>query len=109
MTTYSGDEAAERAGVEPAYVNRLVELGIIAPTASDRFSPGDVRRAQMARSIEDAGIALEGVGAAIRQGSLTLSFLDTPAYERFAALGSETFQQVSDRSGIPFELLAAPA
>ena len=106
MTTYSGDEAAERAGVEPAYVNRLVELGIIAPTASDRFSPGDVRRAQMARSFGDGGIALEGVGAAIRQGSLTLSFLDTPAYERFAALGSETFQQVSDRSGIPFELLA---
>jgi adenylate cyclase len=106
MTAYSGDEAARRAGVEPAYLDRLVELGIIAPAEPGRFSPGDVRRAQMARSIEDAGIPLEGVGAAIRQGKLDLGFLDTPAYERFAALGSETFQEVSDRTGVPLELLA---
>lgn len=103
---YSRDEAAERAGVEPAYLDRLVELGILAPESPDRYSPGDVRRAQMARSIEDAAIPLEGVGAAMRQGRLQLGFLDTPAYERFAALSSETFQEVSDRTGVPFELLA---
>ena len=106
MTGYSRDEAAERAGVEPAYLERLVELGILSPENPDGFSPGDVRRAQMARSIEEAEIPLEGVGAAIRQGKLRLGFLDSPAYERFAALGLETFQQVSDRTGIPFELLA---
>ncbi len=31
--------------------------------------------------------------------------MDSPAYERFAALSDETFQQVSDRTGIPLELL----
>ncbi len=105
MTWYSREEAAERAGVKPFYLARLADLGILAPDEPDRCSPGDVRRALMARSLEDAGIPLEGVADAIRRGALSLAFLDAPAYERFAALGAETFQQVSDRTGIPLELL----
>src|SRR6266542_1984688 len=31
--------------------------------------------------------------------------LDAASYERFAALAAETFRQVSDRTGIPLELL----
>ena len=38
-------DAAERAGVEPSYLDRLVDLGILAPEEPDRFSGGDVRRA----------------------------------------------------------------
>jgi adenylate cyclase len=59
----------------------------------------------MAKSLEDAGIPLEGVAAGISSGALSLSFFDAASYERFAALGSETFRQVSDRTGIPLELL----
>jgi adenylate cyclase len=64
-----------------------------------------VRRALMANSLEGAGIPLEGVAAGIQSGALSLSFLDAASYERFAALGSETFRQVSDRTGITLELL----
>jgi adenylate cyclase len=103
---YSGKDAAERAGVEPDYLTRLEDLGVLAPGEPDRFSPGDVRRVLMARSLEDAGIPLEGVGAAIRQGTLSLDFFDAAGYERFSALADETFQQVSDRTGIPIELLS---
>ena len=105
MHAYSPEDAAGRAGVEPAYLDRLVGFGILAPAESDRFSPGDVRRVMMAKSLEDAGIALDGVAAAIGRGALSLDFLDAAAYERFAALAPETFQQVSDRTGIPLELL----
>jgi adenylate cyclase len=105
VTWYSRQNAAERAGVEPDDLVRLVDLGILAPDESDRFSPGDVRRVHMARSLEHAGIPLESVGAAIRRGELSLGFLDAASYERFAALAPETFQQVSDRTGIPLELL----
>jgi adenylate cyclase len=105
MTWYSREEAAVRAGVEPSYLARLVDLGILAPDEPDRCSPGDVRRALMARCLEDAGIPLEGVADAIKRGALSLAFLDAPSYERFAALASETFRQVSDRTGIPLELL----
>jgi adenylate cyclase len=82
-----------------------VDLGILAPEEPDRFSPGDLRRVLMAKSLEDAGIPLDGLGAAIQRGALSLAFLDAASYERFAALGAETFQQVSDRTGIPLELL----
>jgi adenylate cyclase len=105
VTWYSRENAAERAGVEPNYLVRLVDLGILAPEEPDRFSPGDLRRVLMAKSLEDAGIPLDGVGAAIQRGTLSLAFLDEASYERFAALAAETFQQVSDRTGIPLELL----
>ncbi|MEZ0234099.1 MAG: adenylate/guanylate cyclase domain-containing protein [Actinomycetota bacterium] len=105
MTWYPREDAAERAGVDADYVDRLVELGILAPAEPDRFSPGDLRRVLMARSLEDAGIPLEGVAAAIEQGTLTLDFMDATAYERFATFSAESFRQVSDRTGIPLELL----
>jgi hypothetical protein len=41
---YSREDAAERVRVEPSYLARLVDLGILVPEGSDRFSPGDVRR-----------------------------------------------------------------
>ncbi len=106
MTTwYSRDDAAERAGVEVPYLSRLVELGILTPDSQGGFSGGDVRRALMATSLERAGIPLDAVAAAVERGAVSLDFLDSPAYERFSALSGETFGQVSDRTGIPFELL----
>jgi adenylate cyclase len=99
------EETALQAGVGPEYVVRLVELGMLSPDQPDRFSRGDVRRVMMARSLEDAGIALDDVVAALERGALSLDFLDAAAYERFAALATETFQQVSDRTGVPLELL----
>jgi adenylate cyclase len=105
VTWYSREDAADRAGVEPSYLARLVDLGILTAEDRGRCSPGDVRRALMARSLEDAGISLDDVAAAMRGGSLSLAFLDAPAYDRFAALATETFRQVSDRTGIPLELL----
>jgi adenylate cyclase len=105
VTSYSREDAAERAGVEPAYLARLADLGILSPPEPDRFGPGDVRRVLLARSLEDAGIPLDAVADANRRGALTLDFLDAASYERFAALAPETFRQVSDRTGIPLELL----
>ena len=107
MRWYSREDAARRAGVEPRYVDRLVDLGIIAPAEPGRFSSGDVRRMLMAKSLEDAEIPLERVVAALQRGTLSLDFLDAAAYERFAAFADETFQQASDRTGVPLELLTA--
>ena len=44
MTSYSGENAAERAGVEHSYLVRLVELGILAPEEPDRFSVTRIER-----------------------------------------------------------------
>ena len=98
------DQAAERAGVEPAYLQRLRDLGIV-PGTGDTFSDGDVRRALTTRSLENAGISIEMFADAVRSGTLNLDFLDSEAYERFSGLCDETFQQVSDRTGVPVETL----
>jgi adenylate cyclase len=105
VNRYSRENVAERAGVEPGYLVRLVDLGILSPEEPDRFSPGDVRRVLFARSLEDAGIPLDGVAAAVHRGDISLAFLDAASYERFAALAAETFRQASDRTGVPLELL----
>jgi adenylate cyclase len=107
VTWYSPEDVAERAGVEPSYLVRLVDLGILSPEELDRFSPGDVRRVLMAKSLEDAGIPLEDVAAAIQRGALSLAFFDAASYERFSTFAAETFRQVSDRTGIPLELLTS--
>ena len=105
MTSYDRAEAAARAGVEPAFLDRLIDLGLVSSGTADRWSAGDVRRAIMARSLEDAGIPLDAVADGLARGALSLSFLDAQSYERFASFSSETFRQVSDRTGIPLELL----
>jgi adenylate cyclase len=105
VTWYAGEDVAERAGVEPSYVVRLVDVGVLSPEENERFSPGDVRRVLMARSLEDAGIPLDEVVAAIHHGALSLDFADAAGFERFAGLAAETFRQVTDRTGIPLELL----
>jgi adenylate cyclase len=98
------EQAAERAGVEPSYMLRLQEAGIL-PHEDGSFTDGDVRRALTARSLEGAGIPLDTLGDAMRRGALNLNFLDSEAYERFSGLCDETFRQVSDRTGIPIDVL----
>src|SRR5919197_6618180 len=102
---YSRQEVAGRAGVDPEYVDRLVELEILKPGAEDAFSQGDVRRARWVHSLEAAGVPLDGMAAAVRDGTISFSFLDASAFDRFAELSGTTFQQVSESTGIPMDLL----
>jgi adenylate cyclase len=105
VSDYTKPEGAQRAGVEEAYVDRLMDLGMIEKRASNRLTAGDVRRAQLTHTLEKAGIPLEGMAALIRAGKLSMSFLDSPTYERFAALSNETFASLALRTGVPVDLL----
>ncbi len=105
MAEYSRRDAANRSGVDASYIDRLVELGIIVPDATGRLTKGDVRRAQMAQTLESAGIAPETLAASIRDGGQSLGFMDAPTYARFATLSDETFEELSDRTGLPLDLL----
>jgi adenylate cyclase len=105
VSGYSRQEVAQRAGVDPDYVDRLVELGILTPGAGDAFSPGDALRARWVQSLERAGVPLDGMAAAVRDGALSFSFMDVPAFDQFAGLSGTTFQELSARTGIPLELL----
>lgn len=105
MTDYARAEAAERAGIGIDDLTALVDLGIVRPAQGDRFTSGDVRRAELVESLKAAGISREGLAEAIERGTVNLDFMDAPVYERFSALSDVTFQQHSDRTGVPINLL----
>jgi adenylate cyclase len=102
---HTREEVAEKAGVDPGYVDRLVELSIMRPDADGRFSPGDVRRARWVHALEIAGVPLEGLATAVRDGTLSFSYLDESAFDQFADVSGTTFGELSERAGIPMNLL----
>jgi adenylate cyclase len=105
VSRYTRQQVAQWAGVDPDYVDRLVELGILTPASADAFSPGDALRTRWLQSLEQVGVPLEGMAAAVRDGALSFSFMDAPAFDRFAGLSGTTFQELSSSTGIPLELL----
>jgi adenylate cyclase len=95
---------AERAGVHVGYVDRLLELGILAETGS-LFTGGDVRRVRLVRGLEEGGLPLEGMGTAVRKGDLSFGFLDLPSWEWFGGFIGKTYQELSAETGLSLELL----
>lgn len=104
--SYTRAEVADRAGVDPAFVDRLCELGLLT-AASDGFTEGDVRRARILQSLSASGMPLDAIGEGVRHGIVDLGFVDDPAYSLFAGLTDETFTQAESRTAIPFQVLAA--
>jgi adenylate cyclase len=105
VARYELAEAAHRADVSPADLARMVELGIVEPDTDGAFTAGHVRRVGLVRSLVAAGVPLDGLGAAIRSGQVSLDFLDAPAFERFSAHSGHTFAEVAARTGVPVEML----
>jgi adenylate cyclase len=104
MRHLSGEEVAHRAGVGGGRLRELVDLGIIA-ARDGRFTDGDVRRVTLVQALEDSGVELRGLAELLERGDLSLDFVDMEAYERFSALSALTFQELSDRTGVPVDLL----
>src|SRR5262245_23458042 len=98
-------QAADRAGITPDELRRLVDMGIVQPDAEGRYGPGDVRRAGLVGSLIAAGIPLDGLAGAIRDGHVSLDFLDAPAFERLSKFSDVTFAELAGRTGTPVQLL----
>ena len=100
-------EVAARAGVDDTYVDRVIQAGIVRPGADDVLSHADVRRVRFVRSLERSGVSFDGMATAVREGTLSFSYLDAGAFdERIAGLTEVTFRELSERSGVPMELLS---
>ena len=104
-TRLSRGEVAARAGVPSEVIDRLVDERVVVPDAAGMLSIGDVRRVGIVHAMLDAGLPLEGIGEGIRQGLLSLDFIDQEEYARFGALSGETFAEASARTGVPVEQL----
>ena len=102
---YDLAEAAQRSGFPVDELSRLVELGIVTPNADGEFGASQLRRANLVRSLMAAGIPLDGLGAAIRSGHVSLDFLDASAFDRFSVVSGSTFAEAARRTGVPLEFL----
>jgi adenylate cyclase len=96
---------AQQAGVEPGYVDRLVEVGILHGRPDGGFTVGDVRRIRVVEGLERGGLPLAVIAEAVRRGDLSLDFVDQPSYDRFGADAGVTFRQAALERRIPLELL----
>ena len=105
MSEYSIDDIARRAGAAQDYVGRLVALGVVSVGQGGGFSEGDVRRVRLMQTLEQAGLPLGEVAAAIRRGDLSLDFMDMSHFERLSSLTDITFQELSEKTSVPVELL----
>jgi adenylate cyclase len=100
-TSFSGVELAGRARVAPEVVGRLVELGILG---AGPYGLGDVRRVRLVDACARAGLSLEGIGAAIAEGRLSLVFLDLLSLAG-RPLTETTYAELCGQEGLPMELV----
>ena len=105
MADYSREEAAERAGIQPGELDRLVELGILTHSDGDRFPIGEIRKAGLVESLRAAGLPLDAMATELRKGRASLEFVNTSGYERFSGLTDQTFAELGRQTGVPVELL----
>jgi len=105
VDTFDPQTLAQRAGVDPDFVQRLLELGVLVPGDDGGVTEGDTRRVSILHALEQAGLPSARVAEAVRRGELSLDFVDSPAYGRFASREGPTFLEVSARSGVPLDLL----
>ncbi len=105
VDTFPRAEAAARAGIDPANLDRMVELQVIAPSDGDRFTLGEVRKAAMLAGLETGGVPLEAVATEIHGGRLSLDFMDDPVFGWFSALSPLTFDDLAAQAGVRVELM----
>ena len=100
----SWDELAERTGATLERLERLVELGILAPAETRKpFRSGDIHRVRAVAALEGSGVHAEQIAAAMATGELSFGYLDyviqpPPVIER-------TYSQAAEDLAIPFEVI----
>ena len=97
------EDVAGRAGVDVAYVRRLVDLGALGPEG-DGYHDQDVHITALLHTWEDAGLTAESILAAIESGELSFDFLESPGWELPPRL-DRTYRQLAEERSLPVELL----
>ena len=95
MDELSGEELADRSGVTAEQLRRLVELGIITPTAQDAFRPSDIQRIRVVDALADAGFAPEQLSQLLTTRAYNLDWAGVVFPEPTAQLTTTLEETVS--------------
>jgi adenylate cyclase len=99
------EDVAGRAGVDVAYVRRLIELGVVGPEG-DGYREQDAHVTALLHMWEEAGLTAESILAAAGSGELSLDFLESPGWELPPRL-DRTYRQLAEERAVPVGLLQA--
>jgi adenylate cyclase len=106
MNGYPREDAAARAGVGVDVLDRIVQLGMVAPDEHGGFSMATIRKVGLIASLRSSGIPDDVLAAEIvSRRLLSLDFFDDPVFDHFSILSGTTFEDLAASSGIPVELL----
>jgi hypothetical protein len=84
-------------------LEHLVELGILAPDTEEPFRSGDILRVRAVAALEESGVELTQIAAAIAAGELSFGYLDY-VMQPPPVIG-RTYSQAAAELGIPFEIV----
>jgi adenylate cyclase len=97
-------ELAERAGAPVERLERLVELGILAPADTEEpFRSGDILRVRAVTALEGSGVQPEQIAAAMKAGELSFGYLDYVL--QLPPVMDRTYSEVADNLAIPFDVV----
>jgi adenylate cyclase len=99
-------DVAVAGGTNEETVERLAELGVIAPSNGGAFRPSDVRRVRLTLALATSGVPFEAVGEAIGEGRISFDFIDELAPNPIPLL-PETQAELVQRLGLSDELARA--
>ncbi|HEX5937814.1 MAG TPA: adenylate/guanylate cyclase domain-containing protein [Actinomycetota bacterium] len=106
ITWQTLEEVAEQAEVDLEVVERLRSLGAIGRGGAEGFTETDVRRVRLLHAWEEAGLPAEHVMGLVRDGDLSIAWLDTPVMTR-AGRGDRTVADVCAEVGVRAESMQA--
>jgi class 3 adenylate cyclase len=107
MEGLSASALADLSGTTAEEVQRLVDLGILIADSAGMFGASDVQKVRLLEACERAGLPVRGIAAAVREGRLSLNFLEAAPYRRWAMRSTRTYRQVSQDTGIPLDALGS--
>jgi class 3 adenylate cyclase len=105
LERYGPDEAALRAGVGPAYVERLMELGLVEVDDDGLVTEPTIRRLMLLHQLDLAGLPLVGLARMVAEGGFSFDFIEAAGTDAFAPFGDRTFAEEGERTGIPVDVL----
>jgi len=104
-TNLSERALADLAGVPVAFVRRAVELQLLRPGDGEAsFRVADLSRVRLLLACDRAGLPPDAIAKAVREGRLSLAFMDLPQY-RFALFTGQTYRELCAERGLDFDVL----
>jgi adenylate cyclase len=101
----SADDLARLAEVEPAFVERAMQAGVLKnQELAGGFGIQDAARLRFLKAWDTAGLKVETIGDLIAQGELPFSFMDIPVMAAQPRLPS-TYEEFCTQRGIPVSMV----